>query len=201
MNLLSLIEKALKRSFQTKLKMSDSEANKSASEIIQKIQDYKPSEKEKEETYMFHSLGMLLDIFISFFRHIQYNDIDTISILSNDKDYNEIKNNYNELCNYEYSYKKYNKQVIRLLEISNIGNRTSLGQFLLHPSKKYCYFENEIIKAYIRGLKYWKRESKYMSENEESKLKSNIDKILFFYPFIKDNKEAMSIEIPKCSLE
>lgn len=198
MNILSLIEKALFKSFQSKLKMSEKEAQESASLFIQKVGEYKPSAKEQKETEMFHLLGSHCDTFQHFIQTVHTKYIDTIFWLSKDSTHEELSKAYEALCHYEYSYRRYNKDILELLDISNIGNRTSLGQFLLHPSKKYSYFENEIIKAYIKGLKYWKIESKDMSQNEEDKLKSNIEKILNFYPFIKANEEAMSIEIPKC---
>lgn len=188
MNLLSLIQKALCKSFQSKLKMNENDARNYASKIITESESYKISTKEQKEIEVFDLLFSYCNKLQYFIEGLNIKNIDTISILANQDKYEMINKSYNNLCFYEKSYKKYKKEILKILDYSNIGNRTSLGQFLLHPSEKYSYYENIIIKAYLKGIRYWNLESKYMSQEEEQNLKYKIDKISSLYPFIKKEK-------------
>lgn len=197
MKFLSLFKNAFKKTLIDKLNYNEKEVESSISKIIGSIHEQKDS-SNNQEVEIFNELGNLCDVFQYFFEYSLIKYTDGILYLSNDSNFYKLKDSYNKLCYYENNYKKYNKEILRLLDISKIGNRTNLGQFLLHPSRNYVSFEKKVVELYIKGLKYWKKESKYMSQNEEIRLNSNIKKILEFYPFIKNYKDAMTVSIPKC---
>ena len=65
MNLLSLIQKALCKSFQSKLKMNENDARNYASKIITESESYKISTKEQKEIEVF-------DLLFSYCNKLQY---------------------------------------------------------------------------------------------------------------------------------
>lgn len=193
------VEKIIQDCFVKELDMNKEDSSILASEIMAKVRDYKQTPLEKRENEISNNIFNSCRVIIDFIDIIRSKDTyDTIFWLGKTDKCQQFNKSINMLCVYEKSEKKYNKYVLETLRLYDIGPRTLLGQFLLHPSIKYKYIQDEIIKSYIKGMKFWIKESKEMSTKEESELHNNVRNAIEFYPFIKNNQEAMNIEIPTC---